>query len=113
MDNQAVAAMWTDDGADLLPGLPPMKGKQAITDWLNNITNQLKDTKVTQCDVEWKSIQVVGDVAYEWGLNSQTVTSAGKDPQRNFGKITLVLRKQKDGSWKIALESWNSSPPLS
>jgi ketosteroid isomerase-like protein len=32
------------------------------------------------------------------------------EPFKNKGKITLILRKQLDGSWKQVLESWNNSP---
>jgi ketosteroid isomerase-like protein len=56
-------------------------------------------------------IQVAGTVAYEWGINTETVSVPDHpEPFKNKGKITLVLRKQLDGSWKQALESWNSSP---
>ena len=50
-------------------------------------------------------------MAYEWGINTQTVSVPDRaEPAKNKGKITLILRKQTDGSWKLALESWNSSP---
>ena len=111
MDHPAAAALWIDNGADLLPGMDPMVGRAAITQWLNGLGAQMKDVKMLQCDVDWQQIEIAGDVAYEWGINTQTVSVPNQpEPLKNKGKITLILRKQTDGSWKIALESWNSSP---
>ena len=63
------------------------------------------------CTVDWKDAQIHGDLAYEWGINRQKVEFPAS--QKTFateGKIALILKRQSDGAWKIALESWNSSP---
>ena len=111
MNQKGGADLWADDGVDLLPGMEPMVGKVAISKWLLGLDNQLKGAKVTQCDVDWQSIQVSGDTAYEWGINTQTVSLPDKpEPFKNKGKITLILRRQPQGEWMLVLESWNSSP---
>jgi len=111
MDNARMLELWADDGVDLLPGMEPMVGKAAISQWLRGLTEQMKGAKVLQCDVDWQNIQVSGDVAYEWGVNTQTVSVPNQtEPFKNKGKITLILRKQSDGNWKLVLESWNGSP---
>jgi len=110
-DPAGTAALWADDGVDLLPGMDPIIGKSAISKWLSGLSEQVKGTKVVQCDIDWKQIQISGDVAYEWGINTQTVSAPGQpEPFKNKGKITLIVRKQADGPWKLELESWNSSP---
>jgi ketosteroid isomerase-like protein len=111
MDHKAAADLWDEDGVDLLPGMEPMLGKAAIAKWLMGLDEQFKGTKVTQCDVDWQLTNVSGGLAYEWGINTQTVSIPDKpEPFKNKGKITLVLRRQPEGDWKLALESWNSSP---
>lgn len=111
MNNTQAAQLWAEDGVDLLPGMDPMVGQAAISKWLNGLTEQSKGAKVLQCDIDWQSIQLAGDVAYEWGINTQTVSVPGQaQPFKNKGKITLILHRQPDGAWKLALESWNSSP---
>lgn len=111
MNHKGGADMWADDGVDLLPGMEPMVGKAVISKWLLGLDDQLKGAKVTQCDVDWQSIQVSGDTAYEWGINTQTVSLPDKpEPFKNKGKITLILRRQPQGEWMLVLESWNSSP---
>lgn len=111
MNHKGGADMWADDGVDLLPGMEPMVGKAAISKWLLCLNDQLEGAKVTQCDVDWQSIQVSGDMAYELGINTQTISMPDKpEPFKNKGQITLILRRQRQGDWKMALESWNSSP---
>lgn len=111
MNNEAAAQLWADDGVDLLPGMDAMVGKPEISQWLMGLGEKMKGVKVLQCDVDWRETHVAGDVAYEWGINTQTVSVPDhSEPVKNKGKITLILRKQSDGSWKLALESWNSSP---
>ena len=111
MDQKAALELWAEDGVDLLPGMEPMIGKSTIAQWLNGLDEQMKGARVTQCDVDWQQINVAGGVAYEWGINTQTVSVADKpEPFRNRGKITLSLRRQAEGDWRLALESWNGSP---
>jgi ketosteroid isomerase-like protein len=111
MNHDVAVQLWADDGIDLLPGMEPMVGKPEISRWLAGLTEKMKGAKVLQCDVDWRETHVAGDVAYEWGINTQTVSVPDRpEPVKNKGKIALILRKQTDGSWKLALESWNSSP---
>jgi ketosteroid isomerase-like protein len=82
MDHPASAALWADDGSDLIEGLAPLVGKQAITGWLNSLTPQLKGAKMIYCTVDWKDIQLHGDLAYEWGINKQKIEFPA--PQQPF-----------------------------
>jgi len=110
MDNPAAAALWDENGADLLPGMAPMIGKPKISEWLNGLTPQLAGAKMLYCTVDWQDIQIHGDVAYEWGINRQKIEFPSKPSFANEGKIVLILRRHPDGLWKIALESWNNNP---
>lgn len=110
-DHAADLALWTDDGVDLIQGLDPMIGKATIAHWLEGVEAQTKGAKMLQCDVDWKQIEIHGDTAYEWGINTQTIEIPGQaKPFSNKGKILLILKRQPDGSWKRSLEAWNSSP---
>lgn len=111
MDNAASASLWADDGVDLIQGLQPMEGKAVIAAWLNGLTPGLKGAKMVYCTIDWKQITVEGDWAYEWGVNRQRIEfPSPQQPFESEGKITLVLKRQTNGEWKIELESWNSSP---
>ena len=111
MDPLVTMNLWAEDGVDLLPGMEPMVGKPAISAWQKGLQEQMKGVKILQCDVDWKRIEIRDEVAYEWGINTQTVSLPDRsEPLKNEGKITLILRRQPSGQWKLALESWNSSP---
>jgi len=110
MDNHAGASLWADDGADLLPGMAPMVGKAKIALWLDSLTPPA-GAKMLYCTVDWQDIQLHGDLAYEWGINRQKMEfPPPKGAFENEGKIVLILKRQNDRSWKIALESWNGNP---
>lgn len=111
MDNAASTSLWADDGVDLIQGLQPMVGKTVIAAWLNGLRPGLKGAKMVSCTIDWKQITIAGDWAYEWGINRQRIEfPSPQQPFESEGKITLVLKRQPSGEWKIELESWNSSP---
>src|SRR5215471_9109897 len=60
MDHRATAALWTDDGADLLPAMKPMIGKAKISEWLDGLSVQLTGAKMLYCTVDWKDVQIHG-----------------------------------------------------
>jgi uncharacterized protein (TIGR02246 family) len=110
-DLDATAALWADDGVDLLPGLAPMVGKAKITAWLDSLRPNLQGTRMVYCTIDWQDIQIRGDLAYEWGINRQLIEFAPpKQSAPNEGKILFILKRQADGQWKVALEAWNSNP---
>jgi uncharacterized protein (TIGR02246 family) len=111
MDNSAVMALRADDGVDLLPGAAPIIGKPSITQFLNDATKNLKGYRVTTQEVEHHDLQICGDWASEWGNTHQIVQPPeGKPPIEIFGKMALILHKEKDGNWRIKQEMWKASP---
>jgi uncharacterized protein (TIGR02246 family) len=112
-DYDATAALWADDGVDLLPGLAPMVGKAKIVAWLNTSRPQMEGSKMRYCTIDWQDIQIHRDVAYEWGINRQLIEyPPPRQSSANEGKILFILKRQPDGQWKVALEAWNSSPKV-
>jgi ketosteroid isomerase-like protein len=51
-----------------------------------------------------------GDMGYTYG--NYVLRSKDKDGKivARYGKYTSIWKKQKDGSWKVALDMGNSSP---
>ena len=111
MDNAAVMALWTDDAVDLLPGMRPLVGKTAIAAWLDGVTAQMHDYKLTAYDIDFQELKISGDWAFEWGISKETVIPPnGGKAVDNPGKILLILHRDTDGQWKFRQEMWNSSP---
>lgn len=111
MDNALTKTLWADDGVDLIQGLQPMVGKNAISNWLDSLAPQLKGAKMEYCTIDWHDLKISGNWAYEWGITRQKIDPPA--PQKAFeseGKMLLILKRQPDGAWKVELESWNSLP---
>jgi len=54
----------------------------------------------------------LGDRAYSHGLYGFSMTpKAGGDTTKVTGKFLTIFQKQADGSWKIAIDCFNYSPP--
>ncbi len=62
---------------------------------------------------ETDEIEVAGDLTYERYTGRWTVTPKdGSDAVEQAFKGIHILRRQTDGSWKIARDIWNSDEPL-
>ena len=111
MDNSAVMSLWADDGVTLLPGMLPIAGKSAIQKFMDEATSKTKGYKVVSHDNDFHDIQIAGNWASEWALTTQVVQPPDNKPIMTIhGKMLLVLHREKDGSWRIKQESWNSAP---
>jgi uncharacterized protein (TIGR02246 family) len=110
-DVDRVLSYWADDAVVYPPGGPPVAGKPAIREFV------VKSFESPGFSISWKTENVVvsrsGDLAYATGTNR--VTFLGPDGKQGaaVGKAVTVWRKQKEGTWKCAIDIWNdaSSPP--
>jgi uncharacterized protein (TIGR02246 family) len=110
MDNTATLALWAEDGISLLPSTKPMEGKSAIATFLESVTAQIHGAKMEKFELDCFAIDVFGDLASEWCAEHQVVVMPdGKPPFDGRGKILLVLRKGRDGNWRIEKEMWNQA----
>jgi len=53
-----------------------------------------------------------GDLGYTWGRWSNVVYDENNKMIDTYGKYVTIWKKQPDGSWKIAVDIWNSEDPL-
>jgi len=111
MDNAGAMALWADDGVTLLPGMAPIAGKKTIAKWLDDLVAKMPGYQITKQENEFHDIQISGEWASEWGTTYQVVQPPdGKPGIESYGKILLVLHKEKDGRWRIKQEMWNAGP---
>ncbi|HET6929487.1 MAG TPA: hypothetical protein VFI45_04140 [Candidatus Acidoferrum sp.] len=111
MDNPAIIAMWAEDGVSLLPSMAPMVGRAAIGKFITDISAQMPGYKIVRERIDFRDIQVSGDWASEWGLETQGLQPPGNQPtMEGYGKILFVLHKDAAGHWKIQQEMWNANP---
>lgn len=67
--------------------------------------------------VSWKATKVEvaksGDIGYLYGTYDIAIKSPkGGTPTNDKGKILEVWKKQADGAWKCAVDTFNSDLPL-
>jgi ketosteroid isomerase-like protein len=100
--------IWTEDGVRLEPGRPPVVGKQAIQADNEKGRAQYPGWSVLSYAPEFKNVQIADGWAYEWGESEAKVKISPEGPPVSLHTKGLrVLRRQSDGSWKIALNIWN------
>jgi uncharacterized protein (TIGR02246 family) len=93
-DLQTVLRLLAEDVVFLVPGHPPMRGRDAFAASFKGLGKAHIEGKS-----EIQEVQVSGDWAYCWTQLTVTMTPPGGAPMRRTGPTLSILRKQPDGSW--------------
>jgi len=106
-DVSAKMRLYTADAVLMPPEGSAVSGQQAIRVW--HEANFKKETSQGVSKVD--EIQIFGQWGFARGTYSGTVTSrAGGQRSSISEKGLVVVRRQADGSWKIACDIWNQEP---
>jgi ketosteroid isomerase-like protein len=100
------SALFTEDAIQMPPNQAAVQGRPAIQGWMEAFP-PISNYQEQSLEVEGQ-----GDLAYDRGTYSMTVTPPGATPIEDRGKYLFILRKQADGSWKISRVMFNSDLPL-
>jgi uncharacterized protein (TIGR02246 family) len=101
-----VAAVYATDASLLPPNLPVQRGRTAIrTFWAG-----LFDAYTVKFEVSSDLIEGRGDLAYNMGHYRFTAVPKAKSAPgiADEGKFVEILKKQPDGTWKYAVDIYNS-----
>jgi ketosteroid isomerase-like protein len=99
-------AYYAEDAVELPDGSGILRGREAIAKtmgFLDDKKNQLTWTPL------FADIAASGDLGYTYGTWEFRSKDKGGQPTVERGKYTTIWKKQKDGSWKVALDMGNSS----
>ena len=111
MDTKAILAMWSETGVSLLPERAPVVGKQAVTKFMTDAIASLAGYKELKVEMDFHDVRVCGEWATEWAIEHQVIQPPdGKSMIDHWGKFSLILHREADGSWKVQQEMWNSTP---
>jgi uncharacterized protein (TIGR02246 family) len=99
-DAAGCAAFFTDDVLLMSPGQPMTRGRKAFEDTYKSRMADSTGGTHTNALVEYG---VEGDMAYQVG----TFAITGATPSEQ-GKFVNVLKRQADGTWKVAVSIFNS-----
>jgi uncharacterized protein (TIGR02246 family) len=112
-DVDTLATLWTADAVALPPGEQPVVGIDAIRAWLNRDRMDTSKFEVTEYVLDFKDVRISGDEAIEWGRTSMAMRPKGAPGGvRTSGNIMRVLKRQRDGTWKVARAIWNLERPV-
>jgi len=107
-DWAAAVAVFTEDAVRMPPNAPAIQGHEAIRAGFEAEPVTYTDFTNTPTEIDGR-----GDLAYARGPYSLTFTLEGiAEPITDRGKYVAIFRKQADGSWLAAVDTWNSDLPL-
>lgn len=96
----AISARFTPDGQLLLPGLPPLKGREAIRAFLAPMTAA---GVVQSAVMSTELLEVRGDTAADqWGTYVEVAGERGKPMETYGGRFAALWRRERDGHWRLA-----------
>jgi uncharacterized protein (TIGR02246 family) len=112
-DVDTLVTLWADDIVTLTQGEPPMIGKDANRAAMLRLREDSSEVQITDYILSFNEVKIVGDWAFEWGTYSGTVKPLdGSEAIRTTGKVIRILKKDADGSWKIARAMYDSDPEM-
>jgi steroid delta-isomerase-like uncharacterized protein len=107
-DLEAYVSFYDSDALVLMPDIPPAAGRDA-----RSLLAPVFASPTYQ--VTWKLSRVEvarsGELGYTSGRYEQTFTGTDGARMREQGKYTSVWRRQGDGTWKSAVDTFNRDGP--
>lgn len=108
-DVEAIAAYWTDDATVYPPDAAPVRGKQAILEFVES------SLSMPGFHVTWQPVDVAvaasGNMGYVTGTNEFTTADAEGELTTVRGHYVSVWRKDLDGNWKCVIDIFNYGAP--
>ena len=107
-DLEGLAEVLTDNAVWIPTGLPPLKGRKAISEWMNpffetyNYEFNIDDMKIRGAD--------------DWAVEQASFTSktrpkeGGGEESAHQGKYILIWKWEKDNQWRIEKYLDDSDP---
>lgn len=108
-DVDAWISLWTDDGVQMPPGVPPVIGKANIR---AGLLFQLSLFTFNDFQINTAEVRRSGDLAFARGTYTVTLLPVGGGPGIFVdGKFMTIFEKQQGGAWKIHRDAFNSNVP--
>ena len=105
-----LVAYFLDDALFMAPNAPALKGKAAIREVLSHFF------EIPGFSIKWQptyvEISSSGDLGYTIGTNVMTFDGPDGKPIVDNGKYTTIWKKDADGTWKVAVDMFNTNMPL-
>lgn len=97
---------WAEDAVTVYPHGPPTEGRAAIRESWERVN--ATEFVATPAVIEGRD-----GLAYVRGTYALSFRAEGmREPASESGKMLLILEKQPDGSWVVAIDASSSDLPL-
>jgi len=107
-DPETLLALYADEPVLIMSYEPAVIGKEAIRTLYEYVFENYTFTG----NGEQLEVEVVGDLGYFWSTYTATATpKAGGEPIKDHGNQVFIVRRQHNGSWKIARLIANRDQP--
>jgi len=103
--SQGYLSYYAEDAVEVPNGVGLIQGKANIAKTMGFL--DVKDNHLTWTPVG-ADISSSGDLGYTYGTYEFRSKDKDGKPTVEHGKYTSIWKKQKDGSWKVALDMGNS-----
>lgn len=103
-DTAALAAFYTEDALLLAPNAPVARGTEAI----RAVFDGYMDAGAASLELETTAFEDHGDVVIDAGRYTLGMQTPDGDSSTDVGKYLQVLKRESDGSYRIAYDCFNS-----
>lgn len=107
-DLEGALAYWAEDAVMMPPGMPPVRGKAAIREYVNG------SGSIPNFRIRWEPLEAhvapSGELAYLIERNEIRYQDSTGAPILESNKVVTIWRKEQDGSWKNVVDMWNADP---
>jgi ketosteroid isomerase-like protein len=96
-DVAAMAGCFAQDAELLEPGIPPIRTRAAIKEFLGSFPG----VRVEVATANVETVEVFGDVAFLWGSFFERLAFPGQPVSEQRGSFVTEWRRTADGLWSI------------
>jgi uncharacterized protein (TIGR02246 family) len=104
-DVEGILRTCTEDIVFIPPESPPVEGKEAAREFLGDFLEAFS----VELDLTSHGVVVDGDLAYDWGTVSGTMSPDGGDSQSVSNTYLIVFERNDEGSWQQSKHVWNAN----
>lgn len=105
-DAAAMTELYTEDAAIFPDGRAAIVGRDGIRQYWTLPPNR----RITRHILMPDRVEIVGDVAHDYGRFQIGGENDGTPWGPSFGKYVVVWRRGPDGRWRMYLDMWNRGP---
>ena len=106
-DISAAVEFYTTDAKFLHPNADIIKGKEAIKEFFQ----AGRALGLLRIHFTSEEIGYDGSLAYERGVINMDIEPEGGQAMIDRGKYLVIMKRLVDGTWKVAVDIWNSDLP--